>query len=300
MAAESSSKPSPSPPRPAHPARRLVHRLRRAAAPPAGVGIVAARPKAKRSLTAVLRQWHQRIGLTAAFFVLWLGVSGTLLTRSNELGFDTLRLRWGWLTAMYGLRAEAPRMGFEAAGHWMAATKENTLLDAQEVSPRLPAPVGFVSLPGSAGPLLYIGTPESLVIAGPGGERIDELRAPILPIAAIRRIGVGATGAIAVQDYDAYESSDGGNSWTPVLPQSVTWSEPKPLPAQQRADIEQFARPSILVEQVLIDLHSGRLFGVVGAWIITVIGLLALLLSISGVWTWWRIRQSRRKAASGG
>lgn len=294
MAAESISKPASG-----HLARRLVRRLRRVAAPSSKVGI-AARPKAKRSLTAVLRQWHQRIGLTAAFFVLWLGVSGTLLTRSNDLGFDTLRLRWDWLTAMYGLRAEAPRMGFEAAGHWMAATKENTLLDAKEVSPRLPAPVGFVSLTGAAGTQLYIGTPESLVITTAAGERIDELRPPILPIAAIRRIGVTANGAIAVQDYDAFESSDGGNSWTPVLPQSVTWSEPKPLPVEQRSNIEQFARPSILVEQVLIDLHSGRLFGLVGAWIITVIGVLALMLSISGVWTWWRIRQSRRKAANGG
>ncbi len=294
MAAESTSKS-----RPVHLARRLVRRLRRVAAPTSAKGVVA-RPKVKRSLTAVLRQWHQRIGLTAAFFVLWLGVSGTLLTRSNELGFDTARLRWDWLTAMYGLRAEAPRMGFEAAGHWMAATKENTLLDAKEVSPRLPAPVGFVSLPGAGGPQLYIGTPESLVITTMAGERIDELRPPVLPIAAVRRIGVTAAGAIVVQDYDAYESSDGGNTWAPVLPQSVTWSEPKPLPSEQRSNIEQFARPSILVEQVLIDLHSGRLFGVVGAWIITLIGVLALMLSISGVWTWWRIRQSRRKAANGG
>lgn len=294
MAAESTSKS-----RPVHLARRLVRRLRRVAAPTSAKGVVA-RPKPKRSLTAVLRQWHQRIGLTAAFFVLWLGVSGTLLTRSNELGFDTARLRWDWLTAMYGLRAEAPRMGFEAAGHWMAATKENTLLDAREVSPRLPAPVGFVSLAGPTGTQLYIGTPESLVITTMAGERIDELRPPVLPIAAVRRIGVTAAGAIAVQDFDAYESGDGGNTWTPVLPQSVTWSEPKPLPAEQRSNIEQFARPSILVEQVLIDLHSGRLFGVVGAWIITVIGVLALMLSISGVWSWWRIRQSRRKAAHGG
>lgn len=291
MAAESSSKPA-SP----HLARRLVHRLRRVAAPTAVAVGVAVRPVARRSLTAVLRQWHQRIGLTAAFFLLWLAVSGTLLTRSNELGFDTLRLRWDWLTAMYGLQAEPPRMGFEAGGHWMAATKENTLLDARELEPRLPPPVGIVELSGAAGPQLFIGTAEGLVITTATGERIDELRAPILPIAAIRRIGTTADGAIAVQDYDAYQSSDGGNSWTPVLPQAVNWAEPKPLPAEQRERIAQFARPSILVEQLLIDLHSGRLFGVVGAWIITLIGLLALMLSVSGVWTWWRIRQSRRQA----
>lgn len=263
----------------------------------AGRPAVAARPKAKLSLTASLRMWHQRLGLTAALFLIWLGASGTVLSRSDQLGFDAMRLRWDWLSAWYGLNAEAPRMGFEAAGHWMAATRENTLLDAREVEPRIPPPIGLVTLAGADGPRLVIGTADSLVITAPDGERIDELRAPILPVDSLRRIGLSADGGIAVQDYDAYESRDGGNTWLPVLPQSVSWSQPKPLPAGQRRAIEQFAKPSVLVEQVLIDLHSGRLFGAVGAWVITLVGLLALGLSFSGVWSWWRIRQSRARAA---
>jgi hypothetical protein len=260
---------------------------------------IAARPKAKLSLTASLRKWHQRLGLTAALFLIWLGASGTVLSRSDQLGFDAMRLRWDWLSAWYGLNAEAPRMGFEADGHWMAATRENTLLDAREVEPRIPPPIGLVTLAGADGPRLVIGTADSLVITAPDGERIDELRAPILPVDSLRRIGLSADGGIAVQDYDAFESRDGGNTWQPVLPQSVAWSQPKPLPAGQRQAIEQFAKPSVLVEQVLIDLHSGRLFGAIGAWIITLVGLLALGLAVSGVWSWWRIRQSRARAARG-
>lgn len=258
-----------------------------------------AKAKTRQPLTALLRKWHQRIGLTAAVFVLWLGASGTVLSRSDQLGFDAMRLKWDWLTAWYGLSAEPPRMGFEADGHWMAATKESTLLDAREVEPRIPPPIGLVTLEGAGGRQLVIGTADSLVITSPAGDRVDELRAPILPVSALRRIGLAADGGIAVQDFDAYESRDGGISWTPVLPQSVSWSQPKPLPSEQRKAIEQFARPSVLVEQVLIDLHSGRLFGPVGAWIITLVGLLALLLSISGVWSWWRIKQSRKRAAHG-
>lgn len=258
-----------------------------------------AKAKTRQPLTALLRKWHQRIGLTAAVFVLWLGASGTILSRSDQLGFDAMRLNWNWLTAWYGLNAEPPRMGFEAAGHWMAATKESTLLDAREVEPRIAPPIGLVTLHGPTGTQLVIGTADSLVITSPDGARVDELRAPILPVSSLRRIGRTTEGGIAVQDFDAYESRDGGISWTPVLPQSVSWSQPKPLPSEQRKAIEQFARPSVLVEQVLIDLHSGRLFGPVGAWIITLVGLLALLLSISGVWSWWRIKQSRKRAAHG-
>jgi len=259
-----------------------------------------AKAKTRQPLTALLRKWHQRIGLTAALFVLWLGASGTVLSRSDQLGFDAMRLKWDWLTAWYGLDAEPPRMGFEADGHWLAATKESTLLDAREVEPRIAPPIGVVALDGVGVKQLVIGTADSLVITGPDGARVDELRAPILPVSALRRIGQSADGGIAVQDFDAYESRDGGISWTPVLPQSVRWSQPTPLPGDQRKAIERFAKPSVLVEQVLIDLHSGRLFGPVGAWIITVVGMLALLLSVSGVWSWWRVRQSRKRPVHGG
>ena len=277
-----------------------------AAAPemPSPVAKIAAksvsRPKARQSLTALLRKWHQRIGLTAAVFLIWLGSSGAILSRSDQFGFDAMRVRWDWLTALYGLSAEAPRMGFEAQGHWMAATRESTLLDARVVEPRIPPPIGFVPLAGVTGRQLVIGTSESLVIVGEDGVRVDELRAPILPVASLRRIGTTADGGIAVQDFDAFESRDGGNTWVAVLPQSVKWSQPAPLPGAQRKAIEQFAKPSVLVEQVLIDLHSGRLFGPIGAWIITLVGVLALGLSISGVWSWWRIRQSRQRAVKRG
>lgn len=258
------------------------------------------RPSARPALTAQLRKWHQRFGLAAALFLIWLGSSGAILSRSDQFGFDAMRVRWDWLTAWYGLSAEAPRMGFEAHGHWMAATRESTLLDARVVEPRIPPPVGFVPLAGMIGRQLVIGTTESLVIVGEDGVRVDELRAPILPVASLRRIGTTADGGIAVQDFDAFESRDGGNTWVAVLPQSVNWSQPAPLPSAQRKAIEQFAKPSVLVEQVLIDLHSGRLFGPIGAWIITLVGVLALGLSISGVWSWWRIRQSRQRAVKRG
>ena len=175
-----------------------------AAAPemPSPVAKIAAksvsRPKAKQSLTALLRKWHQRIGLTAAVFLIWLGSSGAILSRSDQFGFDAMRLHWDWLTAWYGLSAESPRMGFEAAGHWMAATKESTLLDAREVEPRIPPPIGFVTLDGASGKQLVIGTADSLVIVAPDGSRVDELRAPILPVSALRRIGISADGGIAV------------------------------------------------------------------------------------------------------
>lgn len=256
----------------------------------------ASKPKTmKKTLTATLRTWHQKVGLGAAVFVIWLAISGTLLSRSNELGFDTTRLRWSWLASMYGLHAESPRMGFTVAENWLASTKEATLLNAEELAPRVQTPLGIVAGGDQKSPLLFIATSDSVVVVKPDGSRVDELRSPVLPISSVRRIGNSAAGGIAVQDYDAYESLDSGTTWSPVAAATVTWSEPSPLPAEQREKIASFAKPSILLEQFLIDLHTGRLFGAIGSWVITLVGFMALWLAVSGFWTWYRINASRRK-----
>ncbi len=194
--------------------------------------------------------------------------------------------------SMYGLKPEPPRSGFADHGHWLAAAKTATVLDGRPLAQKIEAPLGFVAIGGA----MFVATQESVVVLDANGATTDELRSPYLPVSTVRRIGVvTGTSALAVQDLDAYQSSDGGNHWTSVASTAVQWSAASPLSDPQRATLTPYSRPSVLVEQLLIDLHSGRLFGPVGAWIITIVGFGALWLAISGAWMWWRIQKARRK-----
>ncbi|HZP11447.1 MAG TPA: PepSY-associated TM helix domain-containing protein [Nevskiaceae bacterium] len=252
----------------------------------------ASAPAPKKNFTATLREWHKRAGLAACLFLGWLACSGVLLTRSQSLGFDVERVDWPWLMSLYGLKPEPPRSGFADHGHWLAAAKTATLLDGKPIAQKIESPLGFVSI----GDARYVATQESVVVLDASGKTTDELRSPFLPVSTVRRIGVVAgTNALAVQDLDAYRSDDGGNNWSTVAPNAVQWSAASPLSDPQRAALTPYSRPSVLVEQLLIDLHSGRLFGPVGAWVITIVGFGALWLAISGSWMWWRIQKARRK-----
>lgn len=254
-------------------------------------------PRPKRNFTATLREWHKKAGLFACLFLIWLALSGVLLTRSVELGFDATRIDWDWLMAMYGLHAEPPQNGYTADGHWLASTAEFTVVDGKALQTRLPTVTGFVAGGDPSYPMLFVGGTESLVLLSKEGERIDELRAPILPISSVRRMGnlKSDPSVIAIQDFDAYQSADGGETWKPVQSSEVLWSQQVPMPEEERARVVEFARPRVIVEQFLIDLHSGRLFGPVGAWLITLIGFVATWIAISGVWMWWRTNKARKQ-----
>ncbi len=254
-----------------------------------------------RNLQVTLREWHKRAGLFAFIFMGWLGTSGILLNQSVSLGLDADRIDWPWLIAMYGLHAEAPKSGFSANSHWLAATVENTVLDGQPLDQAIPAPLGFVSQQLGGQELLYVAAADRLVILNADGSVVDQLSDYTLPVASIRRIGLvneDNGSLVAVQDLDIFVTRD-GLDWVPLPPgMEVSWSKAQALPAPEQEKVLPHARPSIAIEQVLIDAHSGRLFGSVGPWVINMVGVAALVLSISGIWMLWRSSRRRRQAAN--
>ncbi len=260
-------------------------------------------PQPQRNLSATLREWHRRAGLFAFVFLGWLGASGILLNEASDLDLNGARIGWPWLMSIYGLHAEPPRSGLAAGGHWLAQAGGSTVLDGNPLPQAIAAPLGLVAAlePGAAGrQMLYVAQNDSLLLLRPDGSRVDELRMPPLPIGAIRRIGsvAASPGSIAIQGSDtAYQSDDEGESWKPVPATAVEWSAQQPLAAQQRSQLLPYSRPSVSAQQMLVDLHSGRLFGRFGTYVIDAAGLAALLLAGSGVWMMWRTASARRKQA---
>lgn len=257
-------------------------------------------PQPKKTLTATLREWHKRAGLGAFIFMGWLGVSGVALNQSASWGLDAARVDWSWLMSIYGLHAQSPENGFSFAGHWVAVLGEHSILDGKLLSMPVKSPLGLVASGDGADRKLLVASYDSVLLLKPDGTRIDELSAGLmLPVSSIQRIGVAEKNpAMAVIDGKGFYGSVDGESWTKVSPKTaVHWSEPVTLSPTQRKQFEQYARPSVAVEQLLIDLHSGRLFGRIGPYVIDLVGLAALWLSISGVWMMWRTNQARKKNA---
>jgi uncharacterized iron-regulated membrane protein len=258
-------------------------------------------PKPKRTLTATLREWHKRAGLFAFLFMGWLGLSGIALNQSASWGLDTLRIGWPWVMALYGLHPESPQNGYSADEHWIAVEDEHSVLDGKALPFAVKPPIGFAVGGDVAHRLLFVAAYDSLLLLSPQGERVDEVQAGlILPVKSILRIGSvdGSAGMVAIEDQDQktlFGSTD-GESWARIPAQSkVQWSQASALTDGQRKQFEDNARPTVAAEQILIDLHSGRLFGSLGRYVINAVGFAAMLLAISGVWMMWRTNQARRR-----
>lgn len=252
--------------------------------------------KPRRNLNLFLRDWHKRVGLFAFLFMGWLGLSGILINQSPSWGYDTDRIYWKPVMWLYGLKPEPPQQGYSAGGYWLAQTPEGTVLDARPLLPPVPQPLGVVAGGTAERPLLFVANAQHIAVVTPDGARYDELRSPILPVETIRRLGsvADAPGAIAVQDLDAFQSLDGGTTWSPVDPARVSWVQAEALPETERERLIPHSRPFVTLEHVLVDAHSGALFGRGGVYVINAVGCASILLAISGIWMWWRTSRRRR------
>lgn len=248
----------------------------------------------QRNLSAVLRQWHQRAGLLAFSFLIWLGVSGFLINQSARWGYDTVRLDWPWLTALYGLGTEPPDRGFEAQDYWLAYAGDRVLLNGEPLEHIFGAPRGLVVQDDGQQRLLFAATSDAVIVLGPEGALIDDLRSPVLPLHTVHRVGI-ADNAVVVEGDDTVQSLDGGLSWTPATVDDIDWSRETALSEDQRTALVPYSRPSISIERILVDAHSGQLLGRYGVWLVNAVACVTVILGISGVWMTWRTGRNRRR-----
>jgi uncharacterized iron-regulated membrane protein len=64
----------------------------------------------------------------------------------------------------------------------------------------------------------------------------------------------------------------------------VLWSAPVELSVAQRQAYEEALTPGVSVQQLLLDLHSGRFAGRYGPVFVDLLALLLATVSVTGAW----------------
>ena len=78
-------------------------------------------------------------------------------------------------------------------------------------------------------------------------------------------------------------------SWDRVAddPDPIRWAKPAATDEAMLATLRADYLGSILsLERVLLDLHSGRILGRFGPWLMDLAAVLLLVLAVTGIWLW--------------
>lgn len=235
---------------------------------------------------SALFRWHLYSGMAAALLVVALALSGIALNHGHALGLDRRFVTATWILDAYGL--PAPRMhAFELPHGTLVQAGEQLYLDEQRW-PDVEQPlIGAFA----TDELVLLAEPRALWLLTASGELIEKSPPPPELRGEMLRLGATAEGAPVIAGAtQRWVGDPWQGTWRP-LPDAtaVRWSAAQPVPAQRREALRRaYHARSITFERVLLDLHSGRVLGAAGPWLMDAAALALILQVISGIWLWGR------------
>lgn len=234
--------------------------------------------------------WHRRFGIVVAVLVLVLSLTGLALNHTDSLRLDERFATAGWLLDWYGM--EAPENATShAAGDWRI-----TLLGDRLYLDRQVLPGHFSRLAGAiaSGRFLVVAADHEVLILTDDGQLIDRLGAESGVPPDFDALGLTADGSPVLQARgELYSTSVDKLEWSrqDENDTDVRWSVPVSLPSGELEALRaEFRSRMLSMERVLLDIHSGRIVGPWGIFLMDAAAVLLLLLAVTGSWLWFKRR----------
>jgi PepSY-associated TM region len=239
----------------------------------------------------ILRRWHARIGVLAMLYLPVLVISGWALNHGEDLNLDGREITTPWLMRWYGIAAVAPRQGYALGNRHFVWSGEKWALGNTMLPLVTEEPAGAVE---SAG-IYYLATASTLYLYQADGQLLDKLERQLLPGSPIVALGK-ADDKIVLKTPAAIFATDDGLSWKEGRTKDIVWSSAQVLPDEVSQRYAQMLAPGLSLQRILLDVHSGRIFGRYGTLVVDFLGLALLTLGMSGLWIYWRsVRQGRMR-----
>lgn len=244
------------------------------------------RKKHKASLT---RRLHRLVGACAAIFVLFMVLTGLALNHTHQLELDKSRVLPEFVLEWYGLGKPGNIDSRSAGNHWLSFAGSELYLNGVGMTP-LTDFVGAVS----HGPVLIAAAGRELVLLDQTGMIIEKV--PWDRAEPIGHIGTLPDGTVVLESGRELWRADAQLlQWNQADPMvgSPKWSMPGQAPEYILESVaDQYRGSGLSLERFLLDLHSGRIFGSAGIFVVDLLALAVGFLAVSGLVIWSRGRKN--------
>ncbi|WP_438970273.1 PepSY domain-containing protein [Methylophaga sp.] len=237
-------------------------------------------PSKKRGAERILM-----IGI--AFLILCQLLSGMIVNHAGMFKLDQRYISWNWLMTHYGIGDAEPDAVFLIDNKILSQFDTQLFVDDKPVTHIHRPLIGGIVLEA----LMVLATDNALILLTRDGELVERMGAEAGVPAPIQNIGTYHGEPVIQARNGMWRSNFMLDEWEPISLAGVSWSKPYPLPDAVAKDLKQFFYgQGVSVEQLMLDIHNGRILGSFGVFLIDILGLLLVALSFTGLWMWGRRR----------
>jgi len=242
--------------------------------------------------------WHRYAGISSALLILILAISGLLLNHTTNLNLNRNFVNNEWLLDWYEIEPPQRALSYATERHTVTLIEDKLYLDKKSINGHFESLAGAIELQN----IIIIAVDTQLLLFTADGElieRFNEING--------KRVLIGAIGKIAqqpvIQTDDFLLSDMDFSKWQSASKNEIlkiSWSYPTRLPNKLRRALEYDYRSNILtLERIMLDLHSGRILGNNGIYLMDAAAIMLILLSLSGSYIWLQQLRKRRQHKKG-
>lgn len=245
----------------------------------------------KKGFSAFL--WHRRFGLAAIILVIILAITGIMLNHTESMKLDETYIDSALILNWYGLEPTGEPISFNVGKHKVSQLEHQLFFDNKIIASNKQILRGAVQ----SERFIVVAFDSELLLLAENGDFIDRI-----PMSAsfsnIQRLGIKYSRSVIETDGLIYYMADEHIlDWDLIINENIKWSQPVGLDSTEKEKLEQAYRgKGLTLERVVLDLHSGRIFGQSGVYLMDAAAIALLWLSISGFWIWWqRSKKEKQK-----
>lgn len=237
-----------------------------------------------------LREWHRKLGIIAAFFLIFLSVSGIALNHTESLALAKFPIKSTTLLDHYGITAPKDIRFYDNGN--ISITNDYVWFDGKLLMESDEKVIGGFML----NDMVVLVMPNQISLFTQNAEQIDVLDSLSGLPADIMATYVSNNAVTVKTPTGFYQSDRDLMDWQSIqFIREPIWLEANQVEQSAIEDVSLAYRAQFLTfERIILDAHSGRLFGTVGVLFMDLVALLLILLSLSGVYMWIRHSRSKR------
>ncbi len=232
-----------------------------------------------------IHKWHKKIGIYIAIFVIFLAISGIALNHSEKFKLNTTFIKMEWLLDLYQIGPASEPIGYLSSNNWVIQVGKRIYFNNKEIINDTNELVGMVRI-NNTYVIAYDG---KLMLLNKKGEILELLTGAEGVPAGMTKIGYDEQYNIVIKSaHGYYRANLDILQWSEYDFINANWSSTSKITEPLKTNIlEQYRGAGLTIERVLLDLHSGRIVGSWGIYLVDIIALLFIITAITGIWMWW-------------
>ena len=244
--------------------------------------------------------WHRRIGLFALVLVIILSITGIMLNHTEKFNLDETFVNNSLLLNWYGIRPKDEPVSFRVKNnlesgtryHVISAWNHQLFFDDTVITKLEQKMHGAIG----AEQFIVVALDSEIILLSYEGEFIERVSTSI-SFSNIQRLGMKYKRPVIETSEPLYYMADEHIlDWDVITDEDIKWTTAYTLTDDERETLLVAYRGNGLkLERVILDLHSGRIFGSYGVYLMDAAAIALLWLSMSGLWVWSSRRRKMRK-----